>query len=172
MKTNAVRYAFLVLMVFILTMLVSCSNSKSSEEKLEKIPRFVATDFEGKKFTDRDFSKVVGIISFVASWCGPCKVELKQINELAKKYDKLAVLAVTYEPAELMKPVVDSIGVIFPVARVDTSVFEAFGVDRVPARFLVKNGRILAKSFGAPIPQNAEFKKALITALSEKVSQK
>jgi len=159
MKTNAVRYAFLVLMVFILTMPISCSNSKSSEEKLEKIPRFVATDFEGKKFTDRDFSKVVGIISFVASWCGPCKVELKQINELAKKYDKLAVLAVTYEPAELMKPIVDSLGVIFPVARVDTSVFEAFGWTECPQDFWLKTGGYLPSRLVPPYHRMLNLKR-------------
>ncbi len=159
----------LILLCIILGLLFLMERAKKKKQELPEftyLPEFTVTTIDNEKFSNKDFFGTVGIISFVASWCGPCRLELSQINDLAKKYRNLAVLAITYESIELIKPLADSLGLIFPFGTVDSTVFTAFGVDKIPYRFLVKDKIIIDEIYGAPVNNDDEFTRKLIEVLS------
>lgn len=52
----------------------------------EKAPDFTLNDLDGKAVSLSDFRGKVVLISFWASWCGPCRVE---IPHMIKVYDEL-----------------------------------------------------------------------------------
>ena len=145
-----------------------CGSSSKSEkgEQSKEIPEFEVVGFDGKKYSSKMFRRGVGIISFVTSWCGPCGYELVELDSLAKKFGKkVSVLALTYESPDLFKRMLDSLKVCVPIARCDTALFAEFGVDRLPARFLVKDGRVIATVVGAPAPPDTHFTSSLLIAV-------
>ncbi|MCD6531685.1 TlpA family protein disulfide reductase [bacterium] len=142
------------------------SSSKGEGEQSKKIPEFEVVGFDGKKYSSKMFRRGVGIISFVTSWCGPCGYELIELDSLARKFGKkVSVLALTYESPDLFRRMLDSLKVSVPIARCDTALFAEFGVDRLPARFLVKDGRVIATVVGAPAPPDTHFTNAFLSAV-------
>ena len=142
------------------------SSSEGERGQSRKIPKFEVTGFDGKKYSSKMFRRGVGIISFVTSWCGPCGYELVELDSLAKKFGKkVSVLALTYESPDLFRRMLDSLKVCVPIARCDTALFAEFGVDRLPARFLVKDGRVIATVVGAPAPPDTHFTNAFLSAI-------
>ncbi len=58
-------------------------------------PDFEISDFDGVRHRLSDFRGKTVYVSFWASWCGPCKRELPDIQELQKLHpDDLVVIAV------------------------------------------------------------------------------
>jgi len=142
-----------------------CGGSKSKTDadnaQSSPLPAFAAKGNDGKEYSNKSFENCTGIMLFVASWCGPCKTELAEVNELAQKYSQLLVLAITYEPPEFYKDVAESLKVNIPILRTDSAFFAAMGVSQLPLRVLVSKGNIVSKTVGAPSPPDAAFDKML-----------
>ncbi len=73
--------------------------------------------------------------------CSPCKEELVEVNKLAKKYDRLGVVAVSTDTARTssqVKPYFKGQGFSFDtLLDVDGEMQKALGVNGVPYGFLV-----------------------------------
>ena len=161
------RTITLTFFIFILIFFIGCSSSEKSERKpkFEKLPKFEFKTFDGKKITQKPFYNGTGIISFVASWCGPCSYELTELDSLAKANKNLTALAVTYESPDFYKTILESLKVSIPIATVDSSFFRLCGVKNLPTRILVEKGNIISRSVGAPTPPDSQFMSALKSAL-------
>ncbi|HVK62344.1 MAG TPA: TlpA disulfide reductase family protein, partial [Bdellovibrionales bacterium] len=55
-------------------------------ESREAVPDFILTDADGKQKHLSEYHGDVVILSFWASWCGPCLVELPTFAEIEKQY--------------------------------------------------------------------------------------
>jgi thiol-disulfide isomerase/thioredoxin len=88
----------------------------------------------------------------VASWCGPCRKELPVINRLFKKYQSrgLSVAAVSLDAdgPKAMQPVVDELGLTFPVYWSGPKPARKYNIFGVPTLFLIKNGETVEKIIG------------------------
>lgn len=99
---------------------------------------------EGKTVRIADWKGRYLLVEFFATWCRPCMAQLPQIAALHNRYggDSLAFLGVSldYDPAQL-RVAVERSGIAFPVigsglGPADPMV-RAFGVDRIPASWLI-----------------------------------
>jgi peroxiredoxin len=102
--------------------------------------RVSLADFRGKK-------KVV--VSFWASWCGPCRLELPELQAFYEKYhpknDSFEVLAIsTDEYPQAAAQFVREAKLTFPVLLdSESKASDAFGVEGIPVLFVIdENGRI------------------------------
>ncbi|MEE9496198.1 MAG: TlpA disulfide reductase family protein, partial [Desulfobacterales bacterium] len=89
------------------------------------------------------------LITFMAAWCGPCIDELPALNKLYQKYQKqglkLIGISIDLEGPKAMQPIIDKLGVSFPVYWYGESAVQKFSLFAIPMIFLVKDGRIVEK---------------------------
>ncbi len=65
------------------------------------LARFTVTTLEGKRLREKDLTGKVGVISFWATWCSPCKQELDALSALAAKHgEALRVVAIATDGPE------------------------------------------------------------------------
>lgn len=62
----------------------NASSDEATEPELEKAPDFTVIDKDGKEHKLSDFKGKPVVLNFWASWCGPCKMEMPDFNEMYK----------------------------------------------------------------------------------------
>ena len=146
-------------------------TNESDPEEIAKRPRlddFILTDGEGQQKKLSEFRGNVVILSFWASWCTPCLVELPTFAEIEKKFhgEGLRVLAVNVDEGAdgktFAKELWSKKSFEFPsFFDADKSLANKFEVDMLPANFVIdRQGRLAFSGFGAndwTSPQNIEF---------------
>lgn len=73
----------------------------------EYAPNFNLTDIEGEKISLKKYRGQVVILDFMATWCGPCKLEMKHLKEIHSSYNKnkIAILSIDVSPDESDKQI-------------------------------------------------------------------
>jgi cytochrome c biogenesis protein CcmG/thiol:disulfide interchange protein DsbE len=137
---------------FIVLFSALTSLGASAQEK-QSLPDLVLKDMDGNNVNVQDYGKSgkVTIISFWATWCGPCKKELNNLNDLyddwKKKYN-VQIIAVTTDNARntpKVKPYVDGQGWEFEVLLdINEDLKRALNAPNIPFTIVVdKNGKIV-----------------------------
>jgi thiol-disulfide isomerase/thioredoxin len=85
-------------------------------------------------------------VTFMASWCTPCKEELPLLIKMNRKYKaqklRFIGLSVDYAGPEPMQPVIEKYQVDFPVYWIGESAIDAFEIQGIPILLLIRNGTI------------------------------
>ncbi len=86
----------------------------------DKAADFTLRDLAGQEVHLADLSGKVVVLSFWATWCGPCKEEMPHLNKLygEKKDAGLVVLSISTDDARSaskVKPFIEKMGYSFPV---------------------------------------------------------
>ena len=133
---------------------------------------FVVKDMEGRDVRLADFKGRPVILNFWATWCGPCKVEIPALIELAEKYrgEKLVVLGVSVDDTpEDLKLFAEEYKMNYPVlvGRDQNRLQEVYdSVLLIPVTWYIRpDGTVFLKHKG---PASREwFEDQLKTMLSE-----
>ncbi len=130
----------------------------------------MAISFELKSFADDktyNLNDYLGkdpiIINFFASWCGPCRVEMPDLNEVYKEYEErgLKVFAINVgntDSEEEVKELINDYILTFPVLKDEKSeLAKEYGVRSIPVNiFIDKNGIIKHHLVGSQSKENYE----------------
>ena len=141
------------------------SITLSQKEKVKKVLQDInkAPDFTLQALNDSSYtlSKMDGkvvLINFWATWCGPCRMEIPEFNELYKSYHEkgLEILGISVsDNKKQLKNFTKSFAVDYPLlygsARAMNKVMKDYGgVYAVPSSFLIgKEGSIIWSYPGA-----------------------
>jgi peroxiredoxin len=92
----------------------------SSAMAADKAADFTLRDLTGQEVHLADTAGKVVVLSFWATWCGPCKEEMPHLNKLynEKKGAGLVVLSISTDDARSaskVKPFIEKMGYTFPV---------------------------------------------------------
>ncbi len=114
---------------------------------------FTAVALNGASPRFQDYAGKYILLNFWATWCGPCKEELPQIQALYEslKERNFVVLAVSMsETEEKVADFLEDTGFTFPVlVDTDGSVSELYGVNSIPLTYLIDtDGWIEARALG------------------------
>jgi thiol-disulfide isomerase/thioredoxin len=119
-------------------------------------------------------------ISFWATWCIPCKEEMRVMNEIHKKYRDSGFVYVAVNRDDIksvpkVKPYIESKGYDFLVVLdTDAHFFESLGGQQIPFAVLVsKKGEILKTySTGYSAGDEIELEKDIVEALGQSKEDK
>ncbi len=116
-------------------------------------PDFTMQDKDGNAVKLSDFEGKPIILNFWASWCGPCKMEMPDIQEFYEKYgqDIHFVLVSLDDSMDTAQAFISESGYTFPVYFDATSMGAyTYGASSIPMTFFIDaNGDLVAYYKGA-----------------------
>lgn len=109
-------------------------------------PPFDTVDIHGERHRLEDHSGKVVLVNIWATWCGPCRREMPQLEELyqSRKEDGLMVFGLSTEDVDLQRQFAEEVVVSYPLLTIEGSVPETYSrTARYPANFVVdRNGQL------------------------------
>ena len=109
---------------------------------------FTLKDIHGHEVTLTQLRGKVVLVNFWATWCGPCRLEMPDLNDLYARFKSqgLVVLSITNEDSSKVSSFVDRIGYRAPVL-IDSDFLAAkqFHVENLPRSFVFnRKGKLVA----------------------------
>lgn len=112
-------------------------------------------DLKGNKVRISDYHGKVVIVSFWASWCGPCKKELPVLAGVVKQVgpDHLQVIAINYrdeyEPFKYVVNVLKDYPITFLRRDPNSRTAKKYGVQGIPRMIIIgRDGKVAADHTG------------------------
>jgi peroxiredoxin len=144
----------------------------------QKAPGFITNTLEGKRVALKEYweqkkHKAI-VLSFFATWCHPCREDLKYLQALQEQLGSRGFLALavhTQDPsvkAEAVKNFLDNLKVSLPVLLDEYGIIgKRYGVTALPCNVLIDQGGIVrAKYLGYGDAVKKEFEGRLRSLLS------
>ena len=164
------KYNFFYIILFLLSTIISSELSQEQINKVKEVTNDInkASNFslksviEDSTYTLSNMNDKVILINFWATWCGPCRMEIPDFNELYKKYsDKgLEILGVSIsDTKDQLVNFLKAYAIDYPVLygnQIDMQkiIMDYGGVYSIPMSFLIgKNNEIKRVYPGAILKQ-------------------
>ncbi len=125
-----------------------------NSSQVDLAPDFSLTDLDGNTVSLSDFRGQKNVyLNFWASWCGPCKLEMPDIQEIHNEYEDKDLIVLTINVGEGQNTVeryIDNNGFSFPVLLdPDMEVSRLYKVNSIPVSvFIDKEGKIRNQRVG------------------------
>jgi thiol-disulfide isomerase/thioredoxin len=119
---------------------------------------FTLPDLNGGKVQLSKWRGHPVIVDFWATWCGPCRKQVPELQELYQRYHKsrgLVVVGVACDTIEgsgvgAIQPFLDQFEVSYPILVATESVIEKLDVEAIPTTlFIDSGGRLVTALVGA-----------------------
>lgn len=116
-------------------------------------PGFSLTDTKGAPVDPSKYKGKVVLLNFWATTCGGCRIEIPWFMEFEKKYKRsgLAVIGVALDEDgwKPVKPFIKAKKMNYPVVIGGDGLAKLYGVESMPATFLIgRDGRIASVDIG------------------------
>ena len=120
------------------------ASTAPTEQALPMAPDFTVYDLQGNPVKLSDFLGTPVVLNFWASWCGPCKAEMPEFDQVCKALEgKVQFLMINLtdgnaETVESASAFIADAGYGFPVFYdTATEAAMAYGVQSIPTTFFI-----------------------------------
>ena len=172
------RYKTIPVLSFLFFIPTLLSFAYAQPQIGEKPPGFITSTLEGKRIALKDYweqqGKKVLVLSFFATWCQPCKEDLKYLQKVQdKNADKglqvVAVLTQDTSKEDRVRGFMRELGVTLSVLIDEYGIIgKRYAVTALPCNFVVDKGGVLkAKYFGYGEDVKKRFENQLMGLLSK-----
>lgn len=153
------KYKAIPILIFLLFSPTLLSFAYAQPQIGEKTPGFITSTLNGKRIALKDYweqqGKKVLVLSFFATWCQPCKEDLRYLQMVqAENVDKglqvLAVLTQDSSNENVVKEFMRKLGINLIVLKDEYGIIgKRYAVTALPCNFVInKDGILKAKYFG------------------------
>jgi thiol-disulfide isomerase/thioredoxin len=134
-------------------LLAAPSATQAMPKAGEPAPDFVGYDYDGQRLSLANYSGKVVVLSFWASWCGPCRKELPLLEGIARTAGKerIQVLAVNIESLDVYRKLARRMSELQMLVAHDiaTEAQRSYGVNGIPHMVIIgKDGRVIRVNRG------------------------
>ncbi|MDQ3280980.1 MAG: TlpA family protein disulfide reductase [Acidobacteriota bacterium] len=135
------------------------------------MPEYAAMWLDGSKFDLASKRDKVVLLNVWATWCGPCRYEIPELQAIHNKYAPkgFEVIGVSVDESgvEPVKQFVDQQKMTYPVALdAEGKLANMLQTSVLPTSVILdRSGKIVWKKFGAIMPNDPELTKAIEAAL-------
>ena len=142
----------MIVMVILLCVAISsgCSQDEPSPRQDAK-NTIVPIDVAGIETLIQERGCPVMLVA-MAAWCAPCRAELPVLQEMYEKYKDrgLKIIGVSLDMGgpSAMQPLVDQMGLKFPVYWGGEKVAKHYRISAIPLSYLIKNGAVVESILG------------------------
>lgn len=118
-------------------------------------PSFLVTTLDGKVVSLTDYKGKALIVTFWATWCGACKLEMPWLAQLREQYASsgFEIVGIVTDGAteEKVRQIADKYGVKYPVTRCNHKTAQAYGgLPYLPESFYIdKTGKVVLEAADA-----------------------
>lgn len=158
--------------------LILVANLMIAAEERPDFPEVVISDLQGQALQVKDFRGTVLVLNFWATWCGPCRMELPELqklhNELGSKGFMVLAIAVD-TPREMVKPFLDRLAITLPTGLIDRETQAMLGIDRIPFTVILdKEGKVFRvyPGYSSAVIDDLRTQAKLLLAEKRKVAGK
>jgi peroxiredoxin len=143
----------------------------------EKAPGFITSTLTGQRIVFKEYwerhGKKAIVLSFFATWCQPCKEDLKYLQKIRNQYGSqglqvLSVLTQDSAKESEIRAFLQKLDVVLPVLMDEDGIIgKRYGLGGLPCNFMIDKGGILrAKYLGYSEDVKKDFEKRLKEVLS------
>jgi cytochrome c-type biogenesis protein len=136
------------------------------------MPAYAATRIDGQPFDLAGERDKVVLLNLWATWCGPCRFEIPELEAMHKEYAakgfEVVGVSVDEGGAEGVRDFVKEQQMTYPIVLdPEGKLATVFQTSVLPTSALVdRKGRVVWKKYGLITPSDPELKKAIESALS------
>jgi len=148
------------------------SSSATGNEVGAMMPEYAAMNLDGSKFDLSARRDKVVLVNVWATWCGPCRYEIPELQQLHEHYSPrgLEVVGVSVDESGVESVrdfVAEQKKMTYPVVLdAEGKITNLLETSVLPTSVLVdRSGKIVWKKFGAIMQGDEELKKAIEAAL-------
>lgn len=148
------RLALVLMAVVLLGLLVTQGCTTTTQSTGLPAPDFTLKDLEGNQVSLSDFRGKTVFINFWATWCGPCRAEMPEIESIHQEYKDQDVVVIgidLFEPEDAVRQYTQEGGYSW-IFVIDTTgeVTANYEVTAIPTSFFIdSDGIIQAMNIGS-----------------------
>lgn len=137
-------------------------------------PNFTVEMIDGSRITLADLRGKVVLVNFWATWCPPCREELKYVQaDIIDRFKGKDFVFIPISRGETRRAVEDfrkRTGYEFPMGLdPDQSIFGKYATNYIPRNFLIdRSGRVVLATVGFDKAEFVELVKAIETTINDK----
>ena len=136
-------------------------------------PELNLRDFEGSLVDYSSAGRIV-ILHFWATFCSPCRAEMKELNELQKQFDRTQILVIavsidSHDGAVEAFLAREEIHETLIVRDRSSDLRESYAVDAIPMSYIIIDGKIRSRVKG-PGNWKSEFWRTMLRIESAKAN--
>ena len=148
-------------------------------KEINKVPDFSLNSNKGDLYNIRSLEGKVILLNFWATWCGPCRMEIPELNEMQEKYGEDDFLILGISISDTKKALDDFMKyyeVEYPLLygnrkEVDKVLIEYGGILSVPTSILINKKGEKIFSYPGAILKSYDIYDGVYTAINSKIQE-